>query len=267
MKKALAFLFCLFFYADCSFGQAVQQESLTKPWKFSGIFTWSYNQTDISKNWTGKETYSRAWHGRLDTSAVRDSQSSNWLNTLKEYYGETVSNGSSSISLDTIEFNSVYTYKIFKNLQPYGSFYILSQNNKFWDPVTYIESAGLNFTLINSSMNTLKVRAGAAFKQIFNSKKDVERDFGGESVIDYIFVFRQNTKFTSQFRIFETFRPTCEDIYWENRLFLKTGPWLTTEIGYIVYFDHSRIESHSWTNDVERMFYIALGFSFNMFQK
>jgi hypothetical protein len=105
----MAFLFCLFFCADCFFGQAVQQESLTKLWKFSGIFTWAYNQTDISKNWTGKETYSRARHGRLNTSAVRDSQSSNWLNTLKEYYGEAVSNGSSSISLDTIEFNSVYT--------------------------------------------------------------------------------------------------------------------------------------------------------------
>ncbi|MDR2252138.1 MAG: hypothetical protein LBD98_04915 [Endomicrobium sp.] len=80
-------------------------------------------------------------------------------------------------------------------------------------------------------------------------------------------MFRQNTKFASQFRIFGTFRPTCEGIYWENRVFLKTCPWLTTEIGYIIYFDHSRIAAHNLTNDVERMFYIALGFSFNMFQK
>jgi hypothetical protein len=54
-------------------------------------------------------------------------------------------------------------------------------------------------------MNSLKVRGGAAFKQIFNSKKATERDFGGESVIDYIFLFRQNTKFTSQFRILPLF--------------------------------------------------------------
>jgi hypothetical protein len=240
---------------------------LPKLWKFSGIITWSYNQTDISKNWTGKETFSRAWQGKLDSSIVRDSLYSNWSNALKEYYGETVFSGINSISLDMTEFNSVYIYKIFKNLQPYASFYVLSQNNKFWDPVTYIESAGLNFSLVNSSMNTLKIRVGAAFKQIFNSKKNAERDSGGESVIDYIFLFRQNTKFTSQFRIFETFVPLREDIYWENRLFLKTGPWLTTEIGYIVYFDHSRIAAHIWPNDIERMFYIALGFSFNMFQK
>jgi hypothetical protein len=136
MKKAVAFLVCLLLYSDCSFGQAVQQESLPRLWKFSGILTWSYNQTDLSKNWTGKETFSRSWQERLDASAIRDTQSSDWLNTLKEYYGETVSNGSNSISLDMIEFNSVYTYKIFKNFQPYGSFYILSQNNKFWDPVT-----------------------------------------------------------------------------------------------------------------------------------
>jgi hypothetical protein len=51
-------------------------------------------------------------------------------------------------------------------------------------------------------VNTLKVRAGAAFKQIFNSKKDVERDFGSKSVINYIFVFRQNTRFTSMRRYF-----------------------------------------------------------------
>jgi hypothetical protein len=68
----------------------------------------------------------------------------------------------------------------------------LSQNNKFWDPVVRIESAGLSFTLINGSINTLKIRAGAAFKQIFNSKKSVERDFGGGLGIDYVFLFRQN---------------------------------------------------------------------------
>jgi hypothetical protein len=85
--------------------------------------------------------------------------------------------------------------------------------------------------------------------------------------IDYVFLFRQNTKFISQFRIFETFSPLHEDIYWENRLFLKAGPWLTAEIGYIIYFDHLRIAVYNWPNDVERMLYIALGFSFNMFQK
>jgi hypothetical protein len=266
MKKVLTFLFCLFL-ADYSFGQEDQQESLPKLWKFSGILTGSYNQTDLSKNWMGKETFSKSWQERLDASVVRDSLFSNWLTTLKEYYGETFSNGLNSISLDMIEFNSVYTYKIYKNLQPYGSFYILSQNNKFRDPVTYVESAGLNFTLINSKMNTLKVRAGAAFKQIFSHQKETERDFGGESVIDYVFLYLQNTKFTSQLRIFETFKPVSEDIYWENRLFFKTGPWLTTEFGYIVYFDHSRISDHSWPNDVERMFYVAIGISFNIFKK
>jgi hypothetical protein len=61
MKKALAFLLYLFLCRDCSFGQAVQQECLPKLWKFSVIITWSYNQTDTSKNWIGKETFSRAW--------------------------------------------------------------------------------------------------------------------------------------------------------------------------------------------------------------
>ncbi|MDR1086983.1 MAG: hypothetical protein LBL16_01905 [Endomicrobium sp.] len=122
MKKVLTFLFCLFL-ADCSFGQETQQESLPKLWKFSGILTGSYNQTDLSKNWMGKETFSKSWQERLDASVVRDSLFSNWLTSLKEYYGETFSNGLNSISLD----NSVYTYKIYKNLQPYGSFYILSQ--------------------------------------------------------------------------------------------------------------------------------------------
>ncbi|MDR1086982.1 MAG: hypothetical protein LBL16_01900 [Endomicrobium sp.] len=118
-------------------------------------------------------------------------------------------------------------------------------------------------------MNGLKVRVGAAFKQIFSHQKETEteRDFGGESVIDYVFLYRQNTKFTSQLRIFETFKPLRQDIYWENRLFFKTGPWLTTEFGYIVYFDHSRISAYSWPNDVERMFYVAIGVSFNIFKK
>jgi hypothetical protein len=58
MKKVLTFLFCLFL-ADCSFGQETQQESLPKLWKFSGILTGSYNQTDLSKNWT--LAYYRIW--------------------------------------------------------------------------------------------------------------------------------------------------------------------------------------------------------------
>jgi hypothetical protein len=93
------------------------------------------------------------------------------------------------------------------------------------------------------------------------------KETGGEAILNYSLLFRQSAKFTSQLRLFETFTPIGEDIYWENRLFLKTGPRFTTEIEYIVYFDYTRIAAHSWPSDIESMFYVALGFSFNIFQK
>jgi hypothetical protein len=234
-------------------------------WKTSGILTWAYNQTAVSDNWKGKEGFSRMWQVKLLLSAERDSLKSNWLTTFKEEYGESDTKNTSEISLDYLEFNTVYTYKIYKLLQPYASFYVQSQNNEFMDPVTYIESAGLNFTVFSNNINTLKVRAGGAVKQIDDSVNGNQRSGGAEAVVNYDLLFHKDAKFVSEARLYETFE-NGEDFRWENKLFLKTGPWFTTEFGYKVYFENARIASHNWPDDIESLIYVALGFSFNIFK-
>lgn len=243
--------------------QAVVQPEVN--WKTSGILTWAYNQTAVSNNWTGKESFSRMWQAKLFLSLERDSLRSNWKTTFKEEYGESDTRDSSEISLDYIELETVYTYKIYKFLQPYASFYVQTQNNEFWDPVTYIESVGLNFTVFSNDINTLKVRVGGALKQVDDSVNGNERSAGAEAVANYDLIFHKDAKFTSEARLYETF-DNGEDFRWENKLFFKTGPWLTTEFGYKVFFENARIEAHSWPNDIESVVYVAFGFSFNIFK-
>lgn len=266
MRKVIALLVCLFFGAAGLYAQQAEETSAEFPkWKTSGVLTWAYNQTAVSKNWEGKETFARAWQARINLALERDGEKTNWSNSFKEEYGETDSSDEHTIGLDLIEFNTVLTYKIYKYLQPYGSFYVLSQNNEFWDPVTYIESVGLSFTMFDNSINTLKVRLGGALKQVDDSDKGNTREQGAEAIATYSLLFHKSAKFTSEARLFESF-DDGEDLRWENKLFLKTGPWFTTEFGYTVFYDRARIEAHNWPEDIETMFYVAFGFSFNIFQ-
>ena len=235
-------------------------------WKTSGIFSLAYNQTAVSDNWTGSEAFVRAWQARVNLSLDRVGEKTDWTTSFREAYGETDTRDLHSISLDMIEFNTVWIYKVYRFLQPYASFYFLTQNNKFWDPITYMESAGLNFTLLDSKINSLRVRTGAALRQVDSTANGNERDAGAEGIINYVFVFQESLRFTSDFRVFETFEKEGELVFWDNKLFLKTGPWFTTTLGYMVYFDNSRIARHHWPDDVERMFYVSLGISFNLFR-
>ncbi|MCL2335108.1 MAG: hypothetical protein FWC57_03485 [Endomicrobia bacterium] len=291
MKKTFLFLtFVLLSCAGYSYAQTIDDamkkidaaeaaaQTSTAPasaaskWKTSGIFVWNYSQSAISDNWAGAETYSRSWQAKLDLSAERISPNTNWFTTFKEYYGETEARNSHSVSLDMIEFNTVWMYRVYRYLQPYASFYVLSQNNKFWDPVTYMESAGLNFTIFQNAINTLRIRTGAALRQVDDSVNGNKRESGAEAIMDYNLTFNKAAKFMSQARFFESFG-FGEDLRWDNRLFLKTGPWFTTELGYTLFFDRSRVPplprlpAHSWPHDIESMFYIGLGFSFNIFQR
>lgn len=258
MKKFLSIPLLVFFAVAGVYAQEFPK------WKNSGVLTWGYNQTAVSDNWTGKETFSRSWQLSLSLVFEREGEKTNWYNSFKEMYGEGDSDAQHSILKDMFEFNTVWSYKVYKYLQPYASFYVLTQNNKFWDPVTYVESAGLSFTLLNNSINTLKVRAGGALKQVDDSKNGDTRDSGAEAIINYSLLFHKTARFVSEARIYETFK-NGEDIKWDNKLFLKTGPWFTTEFGYIMYFDNSRISAHSWPNDIEHMTYVSIGLSFNLF--
>ena len=263
MKKVCFVLIALLFCAASLRAQSLNPD--LPRWKTSGVLTWGYNQTAVSKNWAGTEEFVRAWQARLNLMVEREGEKTNWNTSFKEEYGKSEIRGINAVSLDLIEFSTVFTYNIYKLLRPYASFYVLSQNNKFWDPVTYIESVGLSFVIINNAINTLRTRAGAALRQYDDSVLGNSRDIGAEAIANYTLLFHQSAKLTSEARLFETFK-NGENLRWENKLFLKTGPWFTTEFGYTVFFDRLRVPAHSWPNDVETLLYVALGFSFNIFQ-
>ena len=261
MRKILTFVF---FILACAVNVFAQDAVQTK-WKTSGILSSAYNQTAVSSNWEGKETYSRGWQLKFHLGVERDNERTNWTTAFKEEYGETETRDSNSVSLDLIEFNTVFAYKAYKQLHIYASFYTLSQNNEFWDPVTYIESAGLSFDILKNAINTLTLRAGFALKQVDNSVTGNTRDTGAEAVLAYALLFHESAKFTSEARFYETFK-NGETLRWENKLFLKTGKYLTTIIGHVLHYDGSRMSADNWPHDIETLTYAALGFSFNIFQ-
>jgi hypothetical protein len=264
----VSILFCGFTAVFAQDGNApdAEQAPPDSKWKTSGMLSWAYNQTSVSKNWAGKEKYSRIWQIKLFLSAERNDEKSNWTTTLKEEYGESSLTNASNVNLDFIEFNTVYIYKIAPLLQPYASFMIQTQNNRFWDPVTYVESVGLSFTLFGNDINTLKLRVGGSLKQRDDSMHGNMRDAGAESVLNYDLLFHKDAKFVSEARLFESFK-NGEDFSWDNKLFFLMTPWLTTEFGYKVFYDRARIRAHNWPHDVETLAYVSVGLSFNIFQR
>jgi len=257
-RKILTGLLFLAAFVSCAFAQNAAK------WKTSGVITWGYNQTAANDSWTGKESFARSWQIGVSLDADRKSDTTDWLSSFLGRYGESQAGDGSAILPDILELETVYIYKIYKYLQPYGSFYLRTQNNVFWDPVTYMESAGLSFTVFDNKLHTLKVRGGGALMQVDNSMLGNFRQSGAEATANYTLKYAQTLQFSSEAKVFETFS-SGEDLYWKNRLLLKTGPWFTTEIGYMVYFDGTRIPAHNWPHDIETLTYVSLGVSFNLF--
>jgi len=261
MKKIILSVLALVIFAGSAFSQDYDSQS---KWKNVGVFTLNYFQTHISSDWTGRERNSNLWQLGIFLSVERQTSDFNWANIFNGRYGKITSDGTSSSLADIFEFNSVFTYKIYRYLRPYASFYLRTQNNKFGDPITYMESAGLSWELFDNFFNSLNIRTGAALKQVNSSAAGDLRAQGAEAVINYNFQYISLIRFVSEARIFESFDYGA-DLSWTNKIYLKTGPWFTTEFGYIVYYDKSRIPAHVWPRDIETLAYVAIGVSFNLF--
>ncbi len=233
--------------------------------KLKGIFGAVYNQTGVSDNWSGQEKDSKSWGVSLDASAEKDYTDTKWLSVLKEGYGKSEVTGTpEQISLDLIDFTSVFSYDWTRLLNPYVGLAVTTVNNTFLDPVTYVESAGIGWALLRRDTHHLNVRTGFAYKQIFSSTTEAYRQTGAECVVNYDVLLSSNTKFVSEARTFTAFKGGG-DLRWDNSLFVKVSKYVTIQLNYLEIYDSQRIPKPVWPNDIETRFTVSIGLSYDLF--
>ncbi len=230
-------------------------------WEYSGFAGFDYNETIVSDNWEGSEQDSKNWMISLDLSAEREREYDNWLNTLKSEYGEaSVSGGSSQVSADLIDIESVYTRKLNVYLNPYGAASVISQFNEFFNPSVLGQSAGLGWSLIKQPDQTLNTRIGAALRQRLEKGEEPLHQTGAESVTSYSLKMREGTRFVSELRLFTEFEEEFE-MRWDNSLYVKLRQYLTARAGYLVLYGPS---GKYFIDNARTRFTLGLGFSFNL---
>jgi hypothetical protein len=119
-------------------------------WKLKGMFGATYNETAISTNWSGPDKNARNWGIKLDASAEKDMEKTNWLTSLKEEYGKaSISGSAEQISADLIDLSSIYSWKWSVVVNPYVAGIVTTQNTDILYPAAYSESAGVGFNIIS----------------------------------------------------------------------------------------------------------------------
>ena len=259
----------------------------TGKWTYKGMLAASYNQTQVSPNWPGGENNTSNWSAKLDASAEKSFSKTNWLNILKTEYGKSkIAGGPQQESSDLFKFDSIYTWKLNAIVDPFLSGSIETQYSEFYDPATYIETAGVGRTIIEQKPHLLKTRAGVAFRQKFDKKElivgqlnqytssvdnpktakieEVKTGVGAEWVTNYEWLISENTKFISEAKVFDAFDGGAS-VCWDSGLYVKLSKYFTLQLSYLAIYDYSGYSKPVWPNDIETRMTTAIGFSYNIF--
>jgi hypothetical protein len=270
--------------------QTAAQETQNTGWKFTGLFGANLNVTVVSSTWKGDEQDAQSWLLKLEASAERDATKTNWLTTLKEEFGKTkLGDDPEGESSDLIDFDSVFSWKIKKLIQPYVAFALDSYNSEFLDPVTLTESAGIGLLIIDEEKQHLKTRVGAAFRQLIDpidelidpatgdpyefsgaddpNTAEIEEnrgEIGAEWITNYDLLLTENSKFTTEAKVFTAFEGGAS-LRWDNSIYFKIGKYLTLQCGYLVIYDYDKHAQPVWPDEIQTRLTTTLGVSYNLF--
>ena len=157
--------------------------SLKEDWKKQVIASVNLNQASFN-NWAQGGTDMVSWSAALNAHFEKDNPGINWLNTLKLQYGLTyLANQGTQVSADTIDLESVFSWKTWPLVNPYVSVSALSQFgpgynyspnpaveiSNFLDPGYFTESAGLKY----KPSDLFNTRLGLGVKETVASQFEV----------------------------------------------------------------------------------------------
>ncbi len=233
-------------------------------WDIEGVVGVNYSETAVSKDWAGEEVNSRIWSVNGDGQASRNGYKTEWVNSLELEYGKTSLTGETdNITSNLIFFDSIYTYKTGTTVNPYLSFNTDTQFKDFFDPVTYTESGGVGWQIVDEDAQTLNIRLGGALKQTFSSDAATLKEQGMESVIDYNLKINEYARLTSELKLFTE---VDHDIYsrWNTSLYSKIGDFLTARLNYL-FINRGDTRDSNFFRYPQRRLIFGLGFSYNIF--
>lgn len=269
MKKAFTALLLLLI------GSVLNAE----PIKFKGILGINFETTAVSDNWSGGEEDVLNWSVLLDAGFEKIYKKSELNTNAKIEYGKTNIEDVEKETADQIYLDSIYSLLIKEYLAPYINFNITTQNTEFFDPVTYTESIGGGVKVLKKEPHTLSTKLGVAFRQKFDPADDGESslddpetaeieevlyEIGAQSITNYSFILTENSKLSSELRLFSSFEGGV-NTRWENSIYIKTGKFLTTKLGYLLIYDYDEVSRPVWPEDIQTRLNVAIGISYNLF--
>lgn len=225
-------------------------------WKKAADLALSLNQSSYSDSWTGGESGSITWTFTGDVAAERAfNTKTNWRNNLKLSFGQTHSQTKNEEeqtlnwlapekSSDRIFFESLLRFTLGAYVDPYvaGTFESqffdasVAKKNRYINPMTFTESAGVSRTLIKEAAGELISRAGLSLREHVSrdivaqsdpleTETNSKIDGGLEWVTDFNWKFSgDKLKYASKLRVFEAlFNSESDDLeglpqedYWKS---------------------------------------------------
>ena len=263
---------------------AQENEQKQPQWGWQKEATAAVNITQSSfDNYVQGGENSTVWQALLGLKFVNDQEKFNWANTGKFEYGRAkAGKEESKKSVDELKIESVLTYKLGKEVNPYASAtaesqfaagYNYGQASKvevsnFIDPGYFREAIGAGYKPNEIIMG----RLGAAMKQTvtnnFTSYADdpetskvesIKNEMGAEGVIDLNYKISANSILKSKLELFSNFKAFDEiDVIWDSDLTAKITKFIAFNFNMKLVYD----KDISPKRQLKQVMGIGLSYSF-----
>jgi hypothetical protein len=287
MKKIIVTL--LFVCCGRAWGQSpAPQAPDTSKWGWKHSVVSGLNLTQVSvKDWAQGGEDALAWTVRLYGLSKLEDTSYVWGNAYKMTYGQ-ARIGSEAIrkTEDRLEFESVFTYKLGSEVNPYISATLKTQFtegvaidgagiaapvSKFFDPAYLTQSAGFGYR----PSATIKSRLGAGLREIVTStytsyandpstplsqRVKIRIDGGVESVTDAELKLDDNLLFRSKLELFAPARKLSEvTMRMDNTLTANVSKYI------VVIVNLQLINDVNATSRLQEKEVLAIGLTYTLF--
>ena len=232
-------------------------------WKNQVISDLNFTQNQFT-DWAQGGEDSWSWAMNISAKFENDQEKFNWANSGKFAFGQaSIAGNDPRKAADEIKLESVYTYKLGNEINPYaaatmqtqlteGLVYTDASDNKgtavsnFFDPGYFTESIGGEY----KPNDTFKTRAGIAAKQTIAADyayaddpetaktEDFKNEIGAESVTDLNFKVSEQILYESKLELFSNFESSDEiDVNWDNTFSAKVSEIIKVSLNVRLLYD------------------------------
>lgn len=284
MKRIIAVLLLVLVGRAWSQAPVPQKPDSSKwGWKHSVVSGLTFTQVSF-KDWARGGEDALAGTIRLDGLSKLEDTTYVWGNTYKMSYGQAkIGSETTRKTEDRLEFESVFTYKLGTEINPYVGATLKTQFaegvmidgsgkttpvSKFFDPAYMTQSAGFGYR----PSSTIKTRVGAALREImtsvytiYASTPESERvktkvDGGVESVTDLELKLDDNLLIRSKLELFAPIRKP-------NEMTMRMDNTLTANVSkyVVVILNVQLINDAKASTRLQEKEVLALGLSYTLF--